>query len=482
VTTRDGARRRALAAATVLIAFNVWHLTNRGSWNGSLGDALTLGPAIRAFAARVDPALRVFKPYDGQYYYAIAFDPWLRTREVVPLLDGPAYRYRRILLPALASTLALGRPGLFPWTLMLVNLTSWVLCGVAAWHLGRRAGLPAPWLALGVVATTGLVYSTFRTLPEPLALALVLWGILAFRSDRRLLAGALLGAAALAREDALLVPLIVGLHALLRERAPSRDLLRFGAVALLPAALWWSYLAVQLPGTAAAFGGRISWPFLGLLRETADAFELNRTRTNLLRSLTVNLVTAWLCLEAFFGLRRAPTLWGALAFGQALLCSTLRGDVWSYYAGSARVIVPLSVFSLFWFLERARGITGGEPARAVAEPGEEERSPPRAPAASGRGRRPTSGRAGGARARAAGGGGPTRARRRAAAAPRGPARAGAARSRKRRRPARRARGRARRRSARGPRSWRAIGRRSRTADRRRPDGPRGRPGECRCAG
>ncbi|KAB2955440.1 MAG: hypothetical protein F9K18_13635 [Thermoanaerobaculia bacterium] len=368
MAARSMGQRRALAAAILLIAFNLWHMTNRGSWKGSLGDALTLGPAVRDFAARVDPTLRVFRPYDGQYYYAIAFDPWLRTRDVVPLLDDPAYRYRRLLLPALASTLALGRPTLFPWTLMLVNVTSWVLCGVAAWRLGRRARLPAAWLALGVVTTTGLVYSTFRTLPEPLALALVLWGILAFRSDRRLLAGALLGAAVLAREDAVLVPLIVGIHAFVRERAPRRELALFGAVAVLPAALWWSYLAFRLPIAATALGERFSWPFLGLARETVEAFELNTTRTNLLRSVSINVVAAWLCLEAFLGLRRAPTLWGALAFGHALLCSMLRGDVWTYYAGSARVVVALSVCSLFWFFERAYGGAEGRAAPGTAVP------------------------------------------------------------------------------------------------------------------
>jgi hypothetical protein len=363
-----GGRRRALAAAILLIAFNLWHMTNRGSWKGSLGEALTLGPAIRDHAAQFDPGLKVFKPYDGQYYYAIAFDPWLRTREVVPLLDDPAYRYRRVLLPALASTLALGRPVYFPWTLMLVNLAAYLLCGLAAWRLGRRAGLPAPWLAFGVATTTGLVYSTFRTLPEPLALALVLSGLLAFQSNRRALAGALLGLAALAREDTLLVLPIVGLYALLRTRTPRRELVVFAVLALLPAALWWCYLAVQLPATATTLSSRFSWPFLGLLEETGVAFELNQTRTNLMRSVSVNAVAAWLCLEALFGLRKAPTLWGALAFGQALLCSTLRGDVWTYYAGSSRVIVALTVFSFFCFFERARGPVEGTAEPAPAAP------------------------------------------------------------------------------------------------------------------
>jgi hypothetical protein len=353
---RDAAGRRALAAAALLVAFNVWHLSNRPAWSGSPREALTLGPEIREFAARVDPALLVFKPYDGQYYYAIAFDPWLRSHEVVPLLDDPAYRYRRILLPALASALALGQPQAFPATLLLVNVSAWLLCGAAAWRLARRDGLPAPWLTLGVLTTSGLVYATFRTLPEPLALAFVLWGILAYRSERLPLAGALLGCAALAREESALVALAIGLFALLRERRPPRELALFGALALSPAVLWWGYLAWALPPAVTALGSRLSWPFVGFAGEAAAAFEINHTRTNLLRSVSVDAVALWLSLEAFLGLRRTPTLWGALALAQALLCAVLRGDIWSYYAGSARVIVPLSVFSLFWFFERARTV------------------------------------------------------------------------------------------------------------------------------
>jgi len=351
---RPAAARRALVAAALLLSFNVWHMTNRPAWSGSIGDALTLGPAIRDLAAKVDPNLRVFRPYDGQYYYAMTYDPWLRTGEVVHLLDDPAYRYRRMLLPSLASALALGEPRRFPATLLLVNITAWLACGVLAWRLARREGLPAPWLAFGTLVTTGLVYSTFRTLPEPVALASTLGGILAYRSGRLALAGGLLGCAALAREESLLVTLALLLFAKIGEGRSIRELAPLAALAFLPALLWWVYLSLLLPPASTALGSRISWPLVGLVRESVTALDLNRTRTNLLRSLSVNAVALWLCVAACLGIRKAPTIWGVLALAQALLLSMLRGDLWVYWAGSARVIVPLSVFSLFWFFERAQ--------------------------------------------------------------------------------------------------------------------------------
>jgi hypothetical protein len=382
--TKSGSRvpgeRRWFAAFGLLLAFNVWHTSNRGSWHGSPGEALTLGPQIRDFAARLDPDLPVHRPYDGQFYYAIAWDPLLRSGEVVPLLDDPAYRYRRILLPALAATLALGRPTLFPATLLAVNVAAFLLCGLAAWRLARHAGLSPPWLTAGVLSTTGLVYATFRTLPEPLALALVLWGILAFRRGQWAGAGALLGAAALAREETLLVTGVLVSWSLFRGLWRRRDLVRFAVPALIPALLWWAWLAGQLPPMATPPLARIGWPFAGWLVETAQAFTINETRTNLVRTLSVDFVALGLCLAAFLGIRRAPSLWGCLVLAQAGLCALLRGDIWLWYPGASRVVVPLTVFSLFWFAERARGI---DPARARAAATDFRREPGRTQAAGG---------------------------------------------------------------------------------------------------
>lgn len=372
-------RRFALAAAAVLVGFNLWHTMYRSSWNGSLGDALTLGPEIRAFAVRFDPSLRSFKPYDGQFYYAIAYDPFLRTGEVVPLLDDARYRYRRILLPAAASALALGEPTRFPRTLLLVNVAAWILCGVGGWRLGRSAGLPARWVALGVLVTSGLVYSTFRTMPEPVALALVLWAVFAHSRGRLGLSGVLFGLAALAREEALLAAAAVGLHTLWRERRIRRGLLLFGVAALAPAAIWWSYLAVELPPGASSFAGRFGWPFLGLWRETLEAFSVNRTPTDLVRTLSLNVEAVALSVAVFLGYRRHPSLWGTLALAEALLCVTLRGDVWTYWAGSARVLVPLTVFSLFWFLERASHSSAVPVGTARSEDATQKRGAPPVP-------------------------------------------------------------------------------------------------------
>jgi hypothetical protein len=168
-------------------------------------------------------------------------------------------------------------------------------------------------------------------------------------------AAALFGLAALAREDALVIPLAAAIYAWARRERRPRELVAFAALAVLPVALWWSYLASELPPSATSAASRLTFPLFGLIDESLGAFQVNETRTNLVRSLSVSAVALWLIFESFFGIRRAPTLLGALACGEAVLCSVLRGDVWSYYAGSVRILAPLSIFSMFWFFARARG-------------------------------------------------------------------------------------------------------------------------------
>src|SRR4029077_6363110 len=54
-------------------------------------------------------------------YHLIAHDPWM-TRGAVTAMDDPALRYRRILVPALAWSFALGRDSWIHATYLAVIL------------------------------------------------------------------------------------------------------------------------------------------------------------------------------------------------------------------------------------------------------------------------------------------------------------------------------------------------------------------------
>jgi hypothetical protein len=94
-------------------------------------------------------------------------------------LDEPAYRYQRILYPILAHFLAIGNKDLIPWMLILINMISLVLGTLATEKLLMVHG-HSRWYAIAYGAFAGFLLSLRLNLTEPLAFALVQWGVLFF--------------------------------------------------------------------------------------------------------------------------------------------------------------------------------------------------------------------------------------------------------------------------------------------------------------
>ncbi|MBE0411284.1 MAG: hypothetical protein IBX69_16300, partial [Anaerolineales bacterium] len=111
--------------------------------------------------------------YDGQFAYYIALDPL----NAPPWMDHDAYRYQRILYPALEWLFSLGgQPVLIPWVMIVINLVciltaTWLLSGMLA-----ERGVP-PWVALSFVFFIGVFVALRGNLLEPLAISLSLLGL-----------------------------------------------------------------------------------------------------------------------------------------------------------------------------------------------------------------------------------------------------------------------------------------------------------------
>jgi len=204
--------------------------------------------------------------YDGQFAYQIA----LRPLDAAPYLDVPAYRYQRILYPMLARLLALGRPGLIPWTLILVNLAA---IGLGTWFTERLL------VDLGASRWYALVYGLYGAqllalradLNEALAQALVMWAILAWARDGRWLAVVAFGLAALAKETALIFLAAYMLYTL--QRRAWRWAVALGAAAIPFVAyqfLLWSWLGEFGVGSGGAGATSFSLVPLGGLLEIAS--------------------------------------------------------------------------------------------------------------------------------------------------------------------------------------------------------------------
>jgi len=92
--------------------------------------------------------------YDGQFFFYLAQDPLLTgkaaSRDDVESshdIDHVAYRYQRILLPALGWLSSWGHPRVLEWTLPLINLFAVLAAGfLLARFLAARGR--SPWLSL----------------------------------------------------------------------------------------------------------------------------------------------------------------------------------------------------------------------------------------------------------------------------------------------------------------------------------------------
>jgi hypothetical protein len=184
--------------------------------------------------------------YDGQFYYALAQDPWRRHAKEI---DAPAARQLRILYPAACWLLSGGDPELLFWVMPAVNLAAiGGLAGLGAW-LALRHGLSGWWgFLLPLALNPGL--PALRNLTDPLAtLALVgLLGGWLVRAPAWAI-GLCAAAAVLGREqNAAIVVLLLGAGVWARR---GRDV-----AALTAALLVWLGWVLTLRG---AYG---VWPFL----------------------------------------------------------------------------------------------------------------------------------------------------------------------------------------------------------------------------
>jgi hypothetical protein len=179
--------------------------------------------------------------YDGQFYAALATDPFLRSPETLRALDAPAYRASRILLPMLAWVAALGSAR---GAIVAYQVLAWALSILAVvWvsHRLRSEGR-SPWWGLVLVFNAGLVTAIFRSTQDGAAVFLILatLGFAAGRNDRAGLGAG--SAAGLCRETGYLAPLAVGVHELVSKRYGRA--VAYVLVPLAPQLAWQVYLRV----------------------------------------------------------------------------------------------------------------------------------------------------------------------------------------------------------------------------------------------
>ena len=275
---------------------------------------------------------------DAEFYWLVARDPFGDGAVFIPFQEemGRAYRYGRILFPAIAWVLAAGQASIVPWTLMVVDVlafgaTVWLAAELCALRGRTHRGLavllvPAMWVAL-VIAVS-----------EPLVFALILGTYLLWLRGQR--APALLVAAALllAREAAA-VALLPILWRDLRERGVR--VLAGWALVPVPLLAWWVYVRARVG----------EWPFLddSISRREALSPPLGGALTIVREGASGDHVVAFvlgaLTIACAVWVARRFVWWpisqGALAY--ALLLLLLGPNAWRYPGEAIRLMGPAQI-------------------------------------------------------------------------------------------------------------------------------------------
>jgi hypothetical protein len=146
--------------------------------------------------------------YDGQFLYFEAFDPFLRAYRSTPamyrlFIDAPPYRYSRIGFSLLAIAASLGRwqwlPAAMTWLVLVGLSVLGFLLALRAREEGRAAALGAL-----VILIPGFWQSVQTSLPEPVAAAALVGGLMCLQRRRWVPAAALLAVSLLVRETGII--------------------------------------------------------------------------------------------------------------------------------------------------------------------------------------------------------------------------------------------------------------------------------------
>lgn len=276
--------------------------------------------------------------HDGQIFYAMALD--LGGVTVPDVMGSAAYRYRRILFPAVASGLGVLDGEALLWGMIVVTALSVGLASGSVGALMPKFGLPA-WAPLLVLVNPGMWLSARLLTSDALAFGLALLAVVSFVNRRYRWTVMCLALAALSKETYLAFALGLAGYAWFAGDRKHASLLAFGAAA--PVAAWWTYIALNL-GNPLTSGSTVVPPLLGVL-------GASRTWTTLAPRDLFYLVTTGLGIAAASWLLiRRRHLWTWLVAPWLLIAVVASTAVWQFGNNAIRVFAPILTLGILGLL------------------------------------------------------------------------------------------------------------------------------------
>lgn len=318
---------------------------------GGLAGLLLVGETseLRPFIEGILGDVPVFEGvgHDAQIYFAIAHD--LDGDTISHLIDNPGIRYRRPVLPFLASF-----GGLLSGSAVLWATSAWIAVGTGFAAMSFRALLErlraSPVWMLALFAYPGFWLGVRLFTPDMIALGAALLGLVLFlRSEDRLAVPlALFTLAALTKEAFLLVPLSLAAATFFAGKR-----WRGMVVGGIPAAAFLGWVTLVLTQfEVGAVDGNFGLPLAGII-EARSYWPLTPTSDQVYVYLT--MVVLLVAIGAT-GVARSPlTRWLILPWPVLALISS--EWIWWFGNGLLRSFAPVVLFTALAFAERSSGIS-----------------------------------------------------------------------------------------------------------------------------
>ena len=280
--------------------------------------------------------------HDGQIYFAIASD--LDGDAIGDLIDNPGIRFRRPVLPVLAS---LG--GLLSGSAVLWATAGWITLGTGLaavsfrWLL-ERVGVSPRWM-VPLLVYPGFWLGVRLFTPDMIALGAALFGLVLYlRAHRNYWpALTLFTVAGLTKEAFLLVPLALGAALFFNGRR-----LRGVAIAGIPLAAFLGLVVLVLSHfDVGAVDGNFGMPFTGIL-EARSYWPLTPVSDQIYVYLTMSVLI--LSIGALFVARSPLVRW--LIVPWPLLAIISSEWIWWFGNGLLRSFSPVVLFMTLALAER----------------------------------------------------------------------------------------------------------------------------------
>ncbi len=278
--------------------------------------------------------------YDGQAYYYIGADPFIRTG-----LYSMGFRYQRYLYSFLAHLLAFGNRALLPWTLLIVNIIS-ILVGTLFLSIILRKHNVSIWYALIYSLGIGNIVAFQYNLTTPLFLCLILIGIY-FYEEKKIVSTALFfSLALLTRETTALIILVFLMYEFFKKRYKNSlvIILSFIPFLILQFLLYQRFGEIPLLGSS----GHLTLPFAGIIQKIDSINLSGGDIKHILREISVIPYFCFVMLVlavSAIKLSRNRNIYNWNLFIQAFVSIFMCFSIWEALAATTRV-----TFAIFPFM------------------------------------------------------------------------------------------------------------------------------------